>query len=165
MYKLNLELTKELYNDTSIREMIKIKECYYNHFQISSFSKLREKYRTGEYKVALAYVNVGLGIWIRHCVTVTNKNEIIDLTMMAGRSDSNREYDIVKIFENEEYNALIEQAYDEKEENYRCDFPDLKEEYDFYKSRKDKDIFYQVNEYDFFEYIFPLLKKYEKISC
>lgn len=164
MYKLNLELTKELYNDIEIREMVKLKQCYFNHFQVSNFSNLRKKFEAGEYKVALSYVDVGLGIWIRHCVIVTDKNEVVDLTYMAGRSTDgeNRNYEIVKVFEYEEYNTLIKQAYDKKQENYRCDFPDLKEEYDFYKSRKDKDMFYQVNEYDFFEYIFPLLKKYEK---
>lgn len=162
MYKLNLELTKELYNNVSTRQIIKPKDCYYNHYQIANFSDLREKFVTGEYKVALCYVNVGLEIWIRHCVAVTKENEIIDLTLMAGRSDSSREYDIVKIFEYEEYNELVEQAYDEKNDNYRCDFPDLKEEYDFYKTRKDKDMFYQINEYDFYSYIFPLLKKYEQ---
>lgn len=167
MYKLNLELTKELYNDVEIRQMIKIKDCYYNQYQVCNFSRLREKYRNGELKVALSYVDIGLGIWIRHCVTVTDKNEVVDLTYMAGRSmkGENRQYDIVKVFDYEEYNSLIEQAYDEKEENYRCDFPELEEEYHFYKSRKDKDMFYQVNEYDFMYYIIPLLKEYEKIKC
>lgn len=164
MYKLNFELTKQLYNDKEIKKIIEPKACYYNQFQVCCFSKLREKYKTGEYKVALVYVNVALGIWIRHCVTITNKNEIIDLTLMAGSGDSNREYEVVKIFEYEEYQKQIDQAYDKKNDNYRCDFPDLKEEFDFYKNRKGKEEYYQINEYDFFEYIVPLLKKYEKIS-
>lgn len=164
MYKLNVELTKELYNNNEIKKIIEPKACYYNQFQMACFSELKEKYETGEYKVALVYVNVALCIWIRHCVTVTNKNEIIDLTLMASSADVNREYEVVKIFEYEEYQKQINQAYDKVKEEYRCDFPDLKEEYDFYKNRKDKEEFYQINEYDFFEYIVPLLKKYGKIS-
>lgn len=164
MYKLNLELTQKLYQDKSIKNMVKLKECYSNQYRVCNFSSLRSKYTSGEYKVALSYVNVGLGIWIRHCITVTDKNEIIDLTAMTYSTfdeESVREYDIVKVFDYEEYNKLVEGAYDEVEETYRCDLPNLKEEYDFYKSRKDKDMFYQVSEYDFFTYILPLLKKYE----
>lgn len=166
MYKLNLELTKEIYNDTWIKQMIKFKECYHNNFQVCNFSSLRSKFETGEYKVTLCYVDIGLGVWIRHCVIVTDNNEIIDLTLVtntAFNAESTRNYDIVKIFDFEEYNNLIEQTYDEDKDNYRCDFPNMEVEYNFYKSRKNKDIFYQVNEYDFYEYIFPLLNKYEKI--
>lgn len=158
-YKLNMGLSKELYEREDIKGLVKIKECYYNMFQVTSFSNLRREFHDKKYRIAMCYVNVAFGIWIRHCVLLNENDEIIDLTMFAsGREPSeNREYKIFKILDSENYGKELE--LDEGKDGYRCDIPYRKEELEFYKREKEADMFFQVNEYDFFEYIVPMLRK------
>lgn len=156
---VNRDLTLKLYKENRMDRLIEKGSCYANIFRVTTSSRtLMNKFLEGKYKVALCYIHNNFPVWVRHLVAIDENNQVLDFTL--ANKNNNFKYEVVKTFNYEEYQEILDNAYNESDETYYCDLRGLKEEYDFYINATLNDLFLSINEHDYYTYIFPLIDKY-----
>lgn len=151
--KVNYEKSLDYYN--KVKDYIEIKQgqCYNNVANLITYVLTNEKF-----KIAYCYVGCEPFPMVRHCIVLDEEEDAIDISLIKTHENKdilfeNWEYNIFKIFEVDEYVKSIE------ENDLRCNLPDCKEEYEWFIKNKLENPIIQVSEYDYDNYIFPMLRK------
>lgn len=83
-YELDREESNKLY--AIYRDVVKMKECYNNIFNIVSghYAEYRSRIISGDWKVAYGYINVlpDSPLYTRHCFFVTKEGYAVDPTIV-----------------------------------------------------------------------------------
>ncbi|MEH7210227.1 hypothetical protein V7094_29150 [Priestia megaterium] len=108
-HKLNIELSKEVYEEC--KERLEMKECYLNVFY--AMTAFEDRFRDGEWEVAYGYMRVlpDGNLMVRHCFIVNEKGEAIDPTLFTQKDfkeTTDKQHTSFVIFDDvEEYIQMV----------------------------------------------------------
>ncbi|EQB4340868.1 TPA: hypothetical protein ACXDAZ_002627 [Clostridium botulinum] len=155
--KINYEKSLDYYN--KVKSSIEIQQggCYNNVFNFIN-GMFIDKLIKGDFKIAYCYVGLQPLPMLRHCVVLDEEDDIIDISVIYTHKNEGNifgkwEYNIFKVMKNDEYIHSIEKN------DFRCDLPNCKEEYEWYIKKQIENPFFQVVEHDYYSYIVPMVMK------
>lgn len=161
-YKIDYELSKEIYEE--YKGLIQLKQCYYNCFKVATSSNKQFDFFNKEIKMGYCYMDIGfVGILVRHCVLITHDDRLIDVTAFASEKKKDdilkRKYFVFETLDDEEVYKMV---FDTKYADNKNSNVELREYKEFFSNN----IFYQLAEDDFLEYVFPkiIAQKEKKLN-
>ena len=104
IYGIDFEKSLQIFNES--KQLLQIKECYKNIFNLVSIYDEFFK----EWQVCYGYLQLQNNLWCRHCF-ILNNDKIIDPSIFLTKNNiKNSKYVIFKIFNNlDNYLQAIEQ--------------------------------------------------------
>ena len=104
IYDIDFEKSLQIFNES--KQLLQIKECYKNIFNLVSIYDEFFK----EWQVCYGYLQLKDNLWCRHCF-ILNNDKIIDPSIFLTKNNiKNNKYVIFKIFDNlDNYLQAIEQ--------------------------------------------------------
>ena len=153
-YKIDYDLSKRVYEQ--YKDIIEIKQCYNNSFTVATTSQ-ELGFFDGKCKLGYCYMDIGfIGLLVRHCVIITEDNKLIDVTAFASDNEKERilrrDYYIFEELDDKQVFKMVNATN-------HADNSRSRKELKAYKELFENNIFFQLNEGDFLEYVFPKLIK------
>lgn len=94
--KLNLELTKEIYE--MYKYDVEMKLCYNNTFQVASSLIMNKQFKVEDFKIAYGFMyRECIDMFVRHAYIIY-KGEVIDVTACTWNSDLEKESEELKYY-------------------------------------------------------------------